>query len=163
MGRGVRWSCALPHKQDANGWHSAEATHLELLGYVLVIVPYWEWEGCKGAGEREVPAGQAGTVVKVRILSGEEKQRKLRKQVLKSMLLARAKALDPPDRRRRPWALRFIMDDFPDLEDLGRDCNIDVVCMLALDGLCSPNSACIGRHRQFVDTRTSTHLAHKYL
>jgi len=25
----------------------------ELLGHVLVIVPYWEWEGCKGAGERE--------------------------------------------------------------------------------------------------------------
>ena len=27
--------------------------HLELLGHVLVTVPYREWEGCKGAGERE--------------------------------------------------------------------------------------------------------------
>jgi hypothetical protein len=27
--------------------------HLELLGHALVTVPYWEWEGCKGAGERE--------------------------------------------------------------------------------------------------------------
>jgi hypothetical protein len=27
--------------------------HLGLLGHALVNVPYWEWEGCKGAGERE--------------------------------------------------------------------------------------------------------------
>jgi hypothetical protein len=27
--------------------------HLELLGHALVTVPYWEWEGCKGARERE--------------------------------------------------------------------------------------------------------------
>ena len=27
--------------------------HLELLGHALVTVPYWEWEGCKRAGERE--------------------------------------------------------------------------------------------------------------
>jgi hypothetical protein len=27
--------------------------HLELLGYVLVTVLYWEWEGCMGARERE--------------------------------------------------------------------------------------------------------------
>ena len=27
--------------------------HLELLGHALVTVSYWEWEGCKGAGERE--------------------------------------------------------------------------------------------------------------
>jgi hypothetical protein len=27
--------------------------HLELLGHALVSVPYWEWSGCKGAGERE--------------------------------------------------------------------------------------------------------------
>jgi hypothetical protein len=27
--------------------------HLELLGHALVRVPYWEWDGCKGAGERE--------------------------------------------------------------------------------------------------------------
>ncbi len=27
--------------------------HLELLGHALVIVPYWEWQGCKGTGERE--------------------------------------------------------------------------------------------------------------
>jgi len=27
--------------------------HLELLGHALVSVPYWEWEVCKGAGERE--------------------------------------------------------------------------------------------------------------
>jgi hypothetical protein len=26
--------------------------HLELLGHALVIVPYWEWDGCKGIGER---------------------------------------------------------------------------------------------------------------
>ena len=26
--------------------------HLELLGHALVTVPYWEWEGCKRAGER---------------------------------------------------------------------------------------------------------------
>jgi hypothetical protein len=27
--------------------------NLELLGHALVSVPYWEWSGCKGAGERE--------------------------------------------------------------------------------------------------------------
>jgi len=27
--------------------------HLLLLGHALVTVPYWEWEGCKRAGERE--------------------------------------------------------------------------------------------------------------
>jgi hypothetical protein len=27
--------------------------HLELLGHALVIVPFWEWSRCKGAGERE--------------------------------------------------------------------------------------------------------------
>jgi hypothetical protein len=27
--------------------------HLELLGHALVTVPYWEWDGCKGAGEGE--------------------------------------------------------------------------------------------------------------
>jgi hypothetical protein len=27
--------------------------HLQLLGHALVSVPYWEWSGCKGAGERE--------------------------------------------------------------------------------------------------------------
>ena len=27
--------------------------HLELLGHALVTVPYWEWEVCKRAGERE--------------------------------------------------------------------------------------------------------------
>jgi hypothetical protein len=27
--------------------------HLELLGHTLIIVPYLEWEGCKGASERE--------------------------------------------------------------------------------------------------------------
>ena len=27
--------------------------HLELLGHALVSVPYWEWSGCQGAGERE--------------------------------------------------------------------------------------------------------------
>ena len=27
--------------------------HLRLLGHALVSVPYWEWSGCKGAGERE--------------------------------------------------------------------------------------------------------------
>jgi hypothetical protein len=27
--------------------------HLELLGHALVIVPSWEWSGCKGACERE--------------------------------------------------------------------------------------------------------------
>jgi hypothetical protein len=27
--------------------------HLELPGHALVSVPYWEWDGCKGAGERE--------------------------------------------------------------------------------------------------------------
>ena len=27
--------------------------HLQLLGYALVSVPYWEWSGCKGEGERE--------------------------------------------------------------------------------------------------------------
>ena len=27
--------------------------HLEALGHALVIVPFWEWSGCKGAGERE--------------------------------------------------------------------------------------------------------------
>ncbi len=25
----------------------------QLLGHALVTVPYWEWEGCKKAGERE--------------------------------------------------------------------------------------------------------------
>jgi hypothetical protein len=27
--------------------------HLELLGHALVTGPYWEWEGCKRAGESE--------------------------------------------------------------------------------------------------------------
>ena len=27
--------------------------HLQLLGYVLVSVPYWEWDACKGQVERE--------------------------------------------------------------------------------------------------------------
>ena len=26
---------------------------LQLLGHALVSVPYWEWDACKGAGERE--------------------------------------------------------------------------------------------------------------
>jgi len=30
-----------------------ESTASELLGHALVIVPYWEWKGCKGTGERE--------------------------------------------------------------------------------------------------------------
>ena len=37
--------------------------HLELQGHVLVIVPYWEWEGCKKGGrEAAVPEGQACTL-----------------------------------------------------------------------------------------------------
>ena len=38
---------------------------LELLGHALVTVPYWDWDGCKGPGEREqycVPEGQAACV-----------------------------------------------------------------------------------------------------
>ena len=27
--------------------------YLQLLGHTLVSVPYWEWERCQGAGERE--------------------------------------------------------------------------------------------------------------
>jgi len=27
--------------------------HLALLGHAVVSVPYWEWDGCKGEGERE--------------------------------------------------------------------------------------------------------------
>jgi hypothetical protein len=27
--------------------------HLQLLSLALVSMPYWEWDGCKGAGERE--------------------------------------------------------------------------------------------------------------
>ena len=27
--------------------------HLQLLGHALISVPYWEWDECKGAGERE--------------------------------------------------------------------------------------------------------------
>ena len=27
--------------------------HLKLLDHVLVVVPHWEWGGCRGAGERE--------------------------------------------------------------------------------------------------------------
>ena len=57
--------------------------HMQLLGHALVSVPYWEWDRCHGAGEREQylrsmralgrasPCGQAvavGTVEKVRIL-----------------------------------------------------------------------------------------------
>jgi len=26
--------------------------HLQLLGHALVSVPYWEWDECRGAGER---------------------------------------------------------------------------------------------------------------
>jgi len=32
----------------------------ELLGHALVSVPYWEWSGCKGAGEGAVSEEQAG-------------------------------------------------------------------------------------------------------
>ena len=28
--------------------------HLQLLGHALVSVPYWEWDECKGAREREL-------------------------------------------------------------------------------------------------------------
>ena len=28
--------------------------HLQLLGHALVSLPYWEWEGANGAGEREL-------------------------------------------------------------------------------------------------------------
>jgi hypothetical protein len=31
--------------------------HLEVLGHALVIVPFWEWSGCKGAGERDITCG----------------------------------------------------------------------------------------------------------
>jgi len=27
--------------------------HMQLLGHALVSVPYWEWDRCHGAGERE--------------------------------------------------------------------------------------------------------------
>ena len=61
MGSGGLGPSALSCGQGANGCHSAEATHLgatllnrrhQLLRH-LFSVPYWEWGGCNGAGERE--------------------------------------------------------------------------------------------------------------
>ena len=40
-------------RQRVSGHTLLKRRHLELLGNALVTVPYWEWEGCKGAGERE--------------------------------------------------------------------------------------------------------------
>ena len=40
-------------RQRVSGHTLLKRRHLELLGNALVTVPYWEWEGCKGAGEGE--------------------------------------------------------------------------------------------------------------
>jgi len=36
-----------------NGATLLKRRHLQLLGHALVSVPYWEWDACKGPGERE--------------------------------------------------------------------------------------------------------------
>jgi hypothetical protein len=54
------WLCTTAMEFDGpshfltNGCHPAEVTASELLRHALVIVPYWEWEGCKGASEKSV-------------------------------------------------------------------------------------------------------------
>jgi len=52
---------------DPTGATLLKRRHLQLLGHTLVIVPYWEWNGCRGAGEREqYLRGKLATVYKHR-------------------------------------------------------------------------------------------------
>jgi hypothetical protein len=38
--------------------------YMHVLGHAVISVPYWEWDGCKGAGEREqYLRGKLGTMM----------------------------------------------------------------------------------------------------
>ena len=46
----MRWTLGATAEEEEG---VLKRRHLELLGHALVSVPYWEWDRCKGEGERE--------------------------------------------------------------------------------------------------------------